>query len=166
MYSAEFPAKITIHAPEICICRSKCGRQAANSSSEGFLFPGGRQFTVFSTNTWERESPASFRLSFRSRPAFPLNGTPVASSLAPGASPTNAISDPGVPSHGTAFCRLRWSGQRVQVLMAWRAFLALYLATRARRLSPVTSLMKPSCDPSMGPVDLVLAILAHVIDRS
>src|SRR4029453_4049013 len=45
----------------------------------------------------------------RSLPACPTNGSPFASSSAPGPSPTNSQSASGSPTPGTLFLRPRWS---------------------------------------------------------
>ena len=76
---------------------------------------GGRHLTVLQMNTSLRSSPISPRSLLRSLPAWPTNGSPCLSSLAPGASPTNIRSASALPEPNTTVVRVWCSGQRVQL---------------------------------------------------
>lgn len=69
----------------------------------GVLFPGGLHLRMFPMKTSFLENPIAFIILVRSSPALPTKGFPVASSVAPGASPTKKSFAKGFPSPGTVF---------------------------------------------------------------
>src|SRR5437867_2576157 len=95
-------------------CRRSQTSQAATSSGSGSRFSGGRCRTTFVMNTFRRSRPIPARSSSRNWPAAPTNGLPCTSSWYPGASPRKNRPDSPVPSPGTAWRALRWSGQARQ----------------------------------------------------
>ena len=80
--------------------------QASISPGSGSRFPGGRQSSVFAMNTSPRAMPISPSSVSSSRPAWPTNGRPCLSSLAPGASPTNIRSASALPAPNTTLVRV------------------------------------------------------------
>ena len=99
--------------------RSMNGQQVACSFLVGVRFFGGRQRTTLVMVSESLGSPSSSVTMRRSSvPDRPTKGTPVSSSLAPGASPT--INSPLLPSPmPMTGCRLvAWSPHAVQALMS------------------------------------------------
>src|SRR5215207_331183 len=74
--------------------------QRATSGALGVRLAGGRHFTTLRMAQSARSSPASASSRSSSAPDLPTNGRPVSSSVAPGASPTNATSER--PETGTS----------------------------------------------------------------
>src|SRR5688500_3395016 len=68
--------------------------------------------------TSSRRKLIAARIFVRSWPAWPTNGSPVASSFAPGASPTQTSSAFGLPSPGTGFVAVAYSRHLVHTLIA------------------------------------------------
>src|SRR5438552_17711690 len=115
-------------------CRRSQTSQAATSSGSGSRFSGGRCRTTFVMNTFRRSRPIPARSSSRNWPAAPTNGLPCTSSWYPGASPKKNRPDSPVPSPGTAWRALRWSGQarqaRISAATAFRSIGAASFTAR------------------------------------
>jgi len=71
----------------ISTCCFRNPSHASTSTGRGSLLSGGRHLRIFVIKTSSLSSPAARSISVRTCPAFPTNGFPCASSLAPGASP-------------------------------------------------------------------------------
>ena len=91
VFNAEFPNATITRGRTAPISSIKYLRHASNSLAAGSRFSGGRQRTLFVTNTSSRRNPACSNISLSTCPARPTNGTPWRSSVKPGASPTIII---------------------------------------------------------------------------
>src|SRR6266545_6238393 len=107
--------------------RNRYAWQLSISCGSGSRLPGGRQRRTLVTNTSPRVRPISPSRVSSSRPAWPTNGTPCLSSLAPGASPTSIRSASALPEPNTTVVREAAScGQRLhahacrQTSLSWR----------------------------------------------
>lgn len=85
------------------------GQHSSCSSSRGSRFSGGRQATVLVMKVARLVTPASRSAQSSSCPAAPTNGTPCASSSAPGASPIKTSLALAEPDPKTMRLRVRES---------------------------------------------------------
>src|SRR3712207_6310488 len=114
--------------------------QLSTSAGCGWRLPGGRQRRTFVRNTSSRASPASPSSWWSSLPAWPTNGSPIRSSLAPGASPTNMRSASALPEPKTTVERVAAScGQRVQPRHSWNSAFSASRRSSADRSEEHTS---------------------------
>ncbi len=84
---------------------------ASCSSGAGSRFCGGRHLTMFAIYTFfSRDNPTAASIRSSSCPAAPTNGSPLASSLAPGPSPINNTSASVTPAPNTTCVRVSQRG--------------------------------------------------------
>src|SRR5436305_820635 len=106
--AALFPNATMMFGAMSAIWRSRYGRHASTSSGAGVRLLGGRHFNTLAMYTLRpRARPSADSMLSRSRPACPTNGSPLASSSAPGASPTRSHCACVSPTPGTEFLRIR-----------------------------------------------------------
>src|SRR5712692_1165808 len=100
------------------ICLYRWGVHASISEICGSRLFGGRHLRMLQMYTSSRFIPTASIILFNNCPAFPTNGSPWASSSAPGASPINMTSARGLPTPKTKFVRVYPSAHFTQVQIA------------------------------------------------